>query len=164
MLRITKEADYAIMLLAFLAERPAGEIQTARQAAAWSGLPLPMVSKILRTLARAGVLQSHRGVAGGYCLDRPPAEMTVAAVIRALEGPIAMVQCGAEPGACDQEPVCPTRRNWVRISREVELALDRIPITDMSAGPRRADLLRVGAGAPDARTVAGREPAGENAP
>jgi FeS assembly SUF system regulator len=158
-LRITKEADYAIMLLAFLAERPAGEIHTARQAADWSGLPLPMVSKILRTLAREGVLTSHRGVTGGYSLDRPGSDMTVAAVIRALEGPIAIVQCGAEPGACEQERLCPTRRNWERISREVERALDRIPITEMSSRPR-AELLRVGGRGPGA--AARGESAGEN--
>lgn len=133
MLRITKEADYGIMLLAFMAERPIGSIHTARQVAEWSGVPLPMVSKILRSLARGSVLTSHRGVAGGYSLDRPADETSVAEVIRALEGPIAMVQCGAEPGACDQEALCPTRLNWVRISREVERALERIPISDMSA-------------------------------
>ena len=133
MLRITKEADYGIMLLAFMAERPIGSIHTARQVAEWSGVPLPMVSKILRSLARGSVLTSHRGVAGGYSLDRPADETSVAEVIRALEGPIAMVQCGADPGACDQEALCPTRLNWVRISREVESALERIPISDMSA-------------------------------
>ena len=72
MIRITKEADYAIMLLGSLAERPAGEVHTARQVAGWSFLPLPMVSKILRGLARGGILESHRGVSGGYSLERSP--------------------------------------------------------------------------------------------
>ena len=140
MLRITKESDYAIMLLASMADRPRGAIHTAREAAAQTGLPLPMVSKILRGLAREKVLVSHRGVSGGYSLERPAEETSVAAVIRAVEGPISIVQCGAEPGACDQEPVCPTRLNWVRISREVERTLERIPISAMAPSGDRLGL------------------------
>ncbi len=131
MLRITKEADYGIMLLAFMAERPRGRVHSAKEAAAWTGLPLPMVSKILRALAREGLLASHRGAAGGYSLEQEPAETSVADVIRALEGPISLVQCGSEPGACDREDGCPTRVNWNRISREVERALTGISIADM---------------------------------
>lgn len=138
MIRITKEADYGIMLLASLAARPAGEVHTARQVAAWSSLPLPMVSKILRGLARGGILESHRGVSGGYSLDRSPEETSVAEVIRALEGPISMVQCGVEPGACEHERGCPTRVNWARINEAVEQALERVPVSEM-VEPRRSD-------------------------
>jgi DNA-binding IscR family transcriptional regulator len=67
----------------------------------------------------------------------------VAEVIRAIEGPISMVECGAEPGACDQEPDCPTRVNWARISREVEHALERMPISEMLAAPHAEQLLKV---------------------
>lgn len=144
MIRITKEADYAIMLLGHLAARPLGEVRAARELAGWSGLPLPMVSKILRSLAREGILTSHRGVSGGYSLDTDPGETSVAAVIRAIEGPISMVQCGAEPGACEQEPVCPARVNWARISREVEVALERVPISDMILEKTPPNLLSVG--------------------
>ena len=142
MLRITKEADYGIMLLAYFAERPSGAIHTARKAAAGSGLPLPMVSKILRTLAREKVLASRRGAAGGYYLDRSPDQTSVADVIRALEGPISLVQCGSDPGVCEQEPVCPTRINWVRINREIERALECVAISEM-IGPHPGPLLSV---------------------
>jgi len=131
MIRITKEADYAIMLLAHMAERPLGEVHAAREISNWSGIPLPMVSKILRSLARGELVRSHRGVSGGYSLDRSPADTSVAEVIRALEGPISMVQCGVDPGACEHESACPTRVNWARISRELELALERVPISEM---------------------------------
>jgi len=143
MLRITKEADYGIMLLVYMTGRPRGEIHTARKAAEWSRLPLPMVSKILRSLAREKILSSHRGVSGGYSLNREPAETSVAEVIRALEGPISMVQCGADPGACDREPVCPTRINWARISVEVERALERVPISEMVSRVRPGGLLAI---------------------
>ena len=143
MLRITKEADYAIMLLVHMAGRQKGEIHTAREAAEWTGLPQPMVSKILRGLAREKILSSHRGVSGGYSLRRPPSETSVAEVIRALEGPISMVQCGSEPGACGQESVCPTRVNWARISLEVEKALEGVPISEMVGGLEGPRLLSV---------------------
>ena len=146
MLRITKEADYGIMLLVCMAGRPQGEIHTARQAAEWTGLPLPMVSKILRTLAREKILASHRGVSGGYSLNRSPDTTSVAEVIRALEGPISMVQCGSDPGACEQEAVCPTRINWNRISHEVERALDRVLISEMVGSSAPSDLLSVESG------------------
>ena len=141
MLRITKETDYGIVLLGFMAERPRGEVHTAREVAALSGLPLPMVSKILRALARKKIISSHRGVSGGYSLERAPSETSVAEVIRALEGPISMVQCGAEPGVCRQERVCPTRVNWARINREVERALERVPISEMVSRPSGPDQL-----------------------
>ncbi len=91
MLRITKEADYAVMLLGCLAAHPPGKVYTAREAAASTGLPLPMVSKILRGLARERVLESQRGAGGGYRLERAPAQTSVAQVIRAVEGPISIV-------------------------------------------------------------------------
>jgi Rrf2 family protein len=102
-----------------------------------------MVSKILRSLARGKILDSHRGVSGGYSLNREPSETSVAAVIRALEGPISMVQCGSDPGACDQEAVCPTRLNWARISVEVENALERVPISAMISPGGSARLLAI---------------------
>ena len=135
MIRITKESDYGIMLLGYFAGRPVGEVASAREVAGWGDLPLPMVSKILRGLARAEILTSHRGVSGGYSLERPAHETSVAAVIRALEGPISMVQCGAEPGVCEHENACPTRVNWARINREVERALERVPISEMVGPP-----------------------------
>jgi FeS assembly SUF system regulator len=144
MLRITKEADYGIVLLAVMAEHAPGEIHTAREVAERSGLPMPMVSKIMRSLARGAVLTSHRGVTGGYSLDRSADGMTVAEVIRAIDGPISMVQCGVETGACEQEPVCPTRINWARISREVELALESIPVSEMLTAKDRREFLRIG--------------------
>jgi FeS assembly SUF system regulator len=144
MLRITKETDYGITLVAFVAGHSAGEILTARQASEWSGLPLPTVSKIMRSLAREKILISHRGVSGGYSLARPAAETSVAEIIRALQGPISFVQCGAEPGVCEQEKGCPTRANWTRISKTVEKALDSVSITDMVGRPSSTSLLSIG--------------------
>ncbi|MDH3628591.1 MAG: SUF system Fe-S cluster assembly regulator [Acidobacteriota bacterium] len=131
MIRITKESDYAVMVLGHLAGHPPGVVYTAREIASWCGLTVPMVSKILRSLAKEKILTSHRGVSGGYALERSASETSVAEVVRAIEGPISMVQCGAEPGVCDQEARCPTRPNWGRISAEIERALEGVPISEM---------------------------------
>ena len=143
MLRITKQTDYGIMLLAYMARLPHGHVLSARDAAEWSGLSLPMVSKILKSLARQDVVVSHRGAGGGYALARSVERTTVADIIRALEGPISMVECGSRPGHCEREPTCPVRINWARISREVERALESVPISEMIAACSSGDLLPV---------------------
>jgi FeS assembly SUF system regulator len=140
-LRITKQTDYGIMLLAHMAELAPGQVLTARAAAGWSGLSLPMVSKILKHLVRRRIIASRRGAGGGYSLAQPPDQTTLAGVIRALEGPISIVECGAAPGQCGQESVCPARANWTRINLEVERALDRIPISAMVTHRHEGDLL-----------------------
>jgi FeS assembly SUF system regulator len=143
MIRLTKEADYAIMLVGHISAYPQGQVHTAREISALSGLPLPMVSKILGSLARSEILTGHRGVGGGYSLENDPSEVSVAEVIRAIDGPISMVQCGAEPGACDHEPVCPTRINWARINRQIEAALEQVPISEMLVRRDTQELLEV---------------------
>jgi FeS assembly SUF system regulator len=140
MLRITKQTDYGIMLLTRLAGLPEGTVLSARDAAEWSALSLPMVSKILKSLARGGIVVSHRGVDGGYSLAHPGNATSVASVIRALEGPISMVECGAHPGQCDHETNCPVRVNWGRINFVVERALEQVPISEMVDG-QPAELL-----------------------
>ena len=78
MLRMTKQADYGIVLMTYCASRP-GQRFAAPELAAETRLPAPTVSKILKLLAREGLLESHRGVKGGYSLARRPEQITVAA-------------------------------------------------------------------------------------
>ena len=104
MIRITKQTDYGIVLLTQLAATPERPYN-APELAAETRLPLPMVSKILKLLARDGLLISHRGVKGGYSLRAAPAEISVAEIIAALEGPIALTEC------IDDRATAPTRRS-----------------------------------------------------
>lgn len=135
MIRITRQTDYGILLLSQMAVRPAGTPLTAKDAAKHSGIPLPMASKILKSLARRGLLVSHRGVKGGYSLAVSPDTISLGDVIEALEGPIGITECSHTPGACEQEPCCPVRTNWLRISVTVKEALDRIPLSAMASPP-----------------------------
>ena len=131
MLRITRQTDYGILMLTFLAGKDDNEPVTTRELSAWSKLSLPMVSKILKPLARGGIVDSVRGAKGGYRLARAASDITVAEIIGVLEGPIGMTACVAGPGTCEQEVVCPTKVNWERISHAVQGALDDIPLSDM---------------------------------
>jgi FeS assembly SUF system regulator len=129
---MTKQTDYGILLLTYFAQGPKGWTSSARELAAESHLPLPMVSKILKLLTREGLLISHRGVKGGYSLARQPEAISVAEIIGVMEGPIAMAECIGTPGDCRQEPVCATRHNWHTINGTVRRALEGITLSDMS--------------------------------
>jgi Rrf2 family protein len=94
-----------------------------------------MVSKILKQMARAGIIGSHRGVNGGYSLSKPVEEISVANLIEALEGPIGMTTCSIETGSCEHEACCPVQTNWTRISRTINEALERIPLSEMLGPP-----------------------------
>lgn len=134
MIRMSKETDYGIILLAHLANDREELSHSAREVAHETQLPLPMVSKILKTLAREGLLISQRGVKGGYALARKPDRISVAEIVSAMEGPIAMTECIEAPGECRHEPLCRLRLTWHKINDAVLLALKGISLVDL-AGP-----------------------------
>ena len=134
MLRLTKQTDYGIVLMTRFAAAEAGSVHNARDLAKGVNLPLPTVSKILKALGRAGLLASHRGAKGGYSLARDAREVSVAEVIEALEGPIAITDClDTTTDECGIECTCPVRTNWQRINSAVRDALAAIPLSDMTA-------------------------------
>jgi len=103
MIRVTKQTDYGMLMLAHMGRSRNGRLHTARELSEETGLPGPMVSKILKHMARSGIIGSHRGVNGGYSLDRSVEEISVASLIEALEGPIGMTTCSVESGSCEHE-------------------------------------------------------------
>jgi FeS assembly SUF system regulator len=134
MLRITKLTDYGVVLMTHFAQRPTPAVLAAKDIAAETHIPFPMVSKILKLLVRHELLVSHRGTKGGYTLARPPESTTLADIIFALEGPIAMTECADDEhaGDCRIERSCAVRVNWQRISHEVRAALARVTLAEMS--------------------------------
>lgn len=132
MIRITKTTDYGIVLLTHMAEIPERRYN-ASEMAEETQLPSAMVSKILKLLSREGLLDSQRGVNGGYSLARMPHEITVSEIIAALEGPIAITECIDDgPGECVQESFCPLRSNWQLINNAIRSALDGLLLSDMA--------------------------------
>jgi FeS assembly SUF system regulator len=133
MIRITRQADYGLVLMSRMASQADHPLHTARDLAGEAHLSMPMVSKILKLLARKGLLVSHRGVKGGYTLAHDPGKITINQIITAIEGPIAITTCSVEkPGSCNQEPVCPVRTNWQKINQAVRSALDQITLSEMA--------------------------------
>ncbi len=152
MLRMTKQADYGIVLMTFCASRP-GQRFAAPELAVETRLPAPTVSKILKLLAREGMLESHRGVKGGYSLARSPDRITVAAMISALDGPIAFTECIEDtPGVCSQESSCRLRTNWQRINQAVCQALESISLAEL-INPLHPPLVQLGSSEAEARNL-----------
>ena len=123
MLRISKLTDYAIIVLGRMS-RDAEQTHTAAGLAEATGVAAPTVSKILKMLGKSGILKSTRGAHGGYVLAQSPERTSVAAVIFALEGPIALTECEGERGGCEQSGSCNARGSWDVINRAVRAALD----------------------------------------
>ena len=133
MIRLSRLTDYGVVLMTYVASAP-DRAHTATEVATGAHLPVPTVSKLMRILTREGLLDSQRGVKGGYRLARPPAEISLAAIVSALEGPIALTLCTVDARHdCDYEPRCPVRRHLQKINRAIRKALEEIPLSEMSA-------------------------------
>jgi FeS assembly SUF system regulator len=130
MLRVSKLTDYATVVMTCLGARPEA-VLSAAEVAERVRLELPTVSKVLKQLAAGGLLDSFRGAHGGYRLGRAPDAISVAEIVEAMEGPIAMTECSVHEGLCDLEGHCSVRGNWQLISRAVEHALRGVTVADL---------------------------------
>ncbi|MBX6420553.1 MAG: SUF system Fe-S cluster assembly regulator [Sinobacteraceae bacterium] len=137
MFKLGKLTDYGTVVMATLAAEPQA-LRNAQALAAATHLSVPTVSKLLRQLARAGLLESARGAQGGYRLARAPARITVADVVAALEGPIALTQCAIHSGDCAIEPHCAVRANWRLIDTAIRQALEAVTLEHMAAALKSA--------------------------
>jgi FeS assembly SUF system regulator len=135
MIRISKQADYGILLLGHFAKEPEETVLSARELADRAHVAAPMASKVLKMLARAQLLESVRGVHGGYRLERAPEDITIGEIIVATDGPIAVTECAPEEPAasdCTQEPWCPVRGSWQRLNDAIRDALERVTLAEMT--------------------------------
>ena len=135
MIRLSKLADYAIVILCHAAKTPQECIDTARGLADITRLPLPTVSKVLKMLLKAGLLTSQRGINGGYQLARAQHEISVVDIIEAVDGPIALTECSMHDSTCGLEKVCPAQHAWKKINTTVIGALQALSLADMHAHP-----------------------------
>jgi FeS assembly SUF system regulator len=130
MLRLGKMTDYATVILSFMANNKA-PVHAALEISKATGIALPSVSKILKSLVKARVLSSIRGAKGGYSLTAAPEKITVASVITALEGPIALTECSSSDSQCDQVSACTIGNNWRVVNQSVQKALEAVTLADM---------------------------------
>ncbi len=130
MLRVTKLTDYATVVLSTLAEVP-DRVNNATEIADRAHLELPTVSKLLKTLAQAGLVQSFRGSAGGYRLSKPASQISLIEIVEAIEGPLGMTECSGEHSSCEHETHCGVRSKWLRINDVVANALRDVSLAEM---------------------------------
>ncbi len=135
MFKLNKMTDYAVVMMAEMG-RADGSVRNAVQIANSTGVPLPTVAKLLKALAQAELMESQRGAGGGYCLGRRPERISVAEIIVAVEGPIALTACvHGSPDHCGVETICAMRGNWDKVNRAVRAALESVTLADMMASP-----------------------------
>jgi len=123
--------DYAIMVMVEL-HASRGDVLSAQALAERSHLELPTVSKVLKLLVKMKLVDSYRGANGGYSLEREAEDISVAEIIAAIEGPIAMTECSVEEGRCAQEAICSLRGNWQRISVAIANAMAGVTLAEMA--------------------------------
>jgi FeS assembly SUF system regulator len=133
MIKLSKLSDYGVMLMTELARRHGQGSLTARDLAGELALPQPTVSKLLKLLAKSDLLDSQRGVKGGYSLARDPETIDLAEILAALEGPVSMTAC--VDGDCAHLNSCNARSSWHWINQRVIEALREVTLADMGGSP-----------------------------
>jgi len=144
-LRISKLTDYATLILALLARETTGR-HTATELAERSRLPATTVSKLLKQLHRAGLVESTRGLHGGYRLARPARQISAGAILSALEGPLALTECSTHDSRCDLQANCSVGGNWQRINHAIHQSLEEITLAELAgleSNPRHFALFDV---------------------
>lgn len=132
MLKMSKLVDYGIVLLTYMGSQGPRNSYNAKDLAKATSLPMAMVGKILKAFTRGGVLVSQRGAKGGYALARTPEQISVADIVVALEGPIALTECLSQQApSCVIQVLCPTRDHWKRINHAVRDVLERVTLAEM---------------------------------
>jgi Rrf2 family protein len=148
--RISAKADYAVRLSAELAIAPAGTPVTGPTLAGAQDAPLAFCENILGSLRTAGIVQSRRGAEGGYLLARPAADVTVADVIRAVDGPLGAVHGEAPETIAYPGPAAKLADVWIAVRASVRDVLERVTLADLAAGRLPAKVEKLAA-TPDAR-------------
>ena len=133
MIKLSRFADYAVVILSELA-RGGDTRMAASDIASKTNLPEPTVAKILKSLTRAKILTSTRGVTGGYGLARASEKITVADIITAMDGPIALTDC-ADDSACVMEGFCAMHGRWGKVNMAIRTALDSVTLVDLMIKP-----------------------------
>ena len=133
-MRLTHLADYAVVILSAAARRPQGERLSTAELAAETGVPLPTAQKLMGRLAAAGLLISSRGQQGGFTLARCPTAISLADIVEAVEGPIAMTQCGGsdEASDCALDAHCRVKPHMGLVGQAVRGALNAVSLQELA--------------------------------
>ncbi|MGC8763465.1 MAG: RrF2 family transcriptional regulator [Acidobacteriota bacterium] len=139
MIGIGRQADYGARIVLHLSGLEPGAQVTAAEIARMRLIPPVLIRRLVSRLSKAGILRTARGSGGGLSLARSPSRISLADVVEAIEGPIALNGCVVSPGACPLAARCPIQRAWVRASRELRVSLRRVRFSQLALrkGPRK---------------------------
>ena len=132
MIKLSRLTDYGVVVMSQMAQDMAA-MKTAPELAAATGVPTPTVAKLLKLLVKGGLVESWRGVNGGYALTRNIDDITAADIIEALEGPVALTACvDGSDADCGVESLCPMRGGWEKVNRAIRAALEEVTLAELS--------------------------------
>lgn len=129
MMKLGKLTDYAVVVTVQLARE--SRASSAQTLSVKTGIPAPTVAKVLKKLAKYGLVSSLRGAAGGYRLAKTPREISACDVIEAMDGPVAIAGCVAS--VCSTQNACPAKGKWAPVNAAIRAALKAVTIADMAA-------------------------------
>jgi Rrf2 family transcriptional regulator, cysteine metabolism repressor len=132
MLRFTKQVDYGLMAMQYIAEHHGDAPVGVKRIADQFGIPVERLAKVLQRLAKGGLMVAQSGPRGGYRLTLPPSAVTVGQVIRVLEGPLAIVSCMAQHGDCVQAAHCTLRNPAERLQAAITDLLDTMTLAELA--------------------------------
>lgn len=135
-MQITRETDYAVRCVIHLAETDK-EVVMVREIALESEIPKSFLAKILQKLSKGGIVQSLRGVKGGYQLAKQPSEISLLDVLEAMDGPCSMNICAIDKERCNLSATCSAHPLWVEVRKDVEARLRKWNFATLSDSRRR---------------------------
>jgi len=130
-MKLSTRAKYGIHAMLDLAQRCGAGPQSIKLIAERQGVPEQYLEQLIALLRREGLVNSVRGAQGGYLLSKSPGEITMAELMRVLEGPISLSNCLEDQDCCDRSGVCSARRVWERLSKSIDQVLHSVTLEDM---------------------------------
>lgn len=139
-MKLTRGGEYGIRGVLYLAQKNDGKVSMLSAIAKAQDVPPRFLAKIFQSLAKAGVVKSHRGAKGGFSLARTPADITIKDVIEAIEGPIYLNVCLISQGECSRDKICPMHAVWEEAQEKMMGVLARANFADLAKAEREAQL------------------------
>ena len=137
-LQLTRGGEYGIRAMSYLAAQPDGHVCALREVSAAQDVPESFLAKIFQNLVHAGLVVSHRGARGGFALARPASQITLADVIEAVDGPVALNACLSEPGNCERVEECSLHEIWVKAQAAMMDVLGEATLDNVTRAARQA--------------------------
>jgi Rrf2 family protein len=129
MLKLSKKVEYGLISMMHMDARHNGDLATAREISELYNIPAELLGKVLQSLARARLIQSVQGAHGGYRLMRPANEVTLGAVVEAVEGPVQIAECQGDPACCNQFSNCNIKKPVFQVQQQLLKYMYGLPLS-----------------------------------